>query len=483
MNTKNRRLLSLLAAALAISCGLVTAGDAAAEDSGYFSASVAGKSTNYVTIDMNSGVYADMMIANGNVTSTQSVAAMAQANGAFAAINGTYFEAYEGLPIAWGTVIRDGEMVHSGNNAVGAFTADGRFLVDRITWEIEGYLDGELVCYPWRINHPSTEAESISILTDEYQAPAVPPEGGKAILVGADGRVSGSTEGEFTVPAGGFVMTFGPAPQILAQANKFYVGGRVSYSYSAKTTFTGEGDWKNITCAVGAGPSLIINGQVTADGPAEGFTEDKIVTYAAGRSFIGATADNRVFFGNIGAATLTEAAAVCQELGLVNAMCLDGGGSIALYYEGRVASGGRDVNNALGFFRGEKQPPLGVSINGRAVNWTDARPFIDENSRTLVPLRAVADAMGLEISWDGGKQEAKFTDGERSIIFPVGSRSALTTEGSVTMDTAAIVIEGRTYAPARPLAVYFGYEVTWDGATRTVILTKEGDGPIGGDGL
>ncbi|MBQ9348455.1 MAG: leucine-rich repeat protein, partial [Oscillibacter sp.] len=78
---------------------------------------------------------------------------------------------------------------------------------------------------------------------------------------------------------------------------------------------------------------------------------------------------------------------------------------------------------------------------------------------------------------------AKFTDGERSIIFPVGSRSALTTEGSVTMDTAAIVMEGRTYAPARPLAVYFGYEVTWDGATRTVILTKEGDGPIGGDGL
>ena len=38
---------------------------------------------------------------------------------------------------------------------------------------------------------------------------------------------------------------------------------------------------------------------------------------------------------------------------------------------------------------------ISVTVSGRAVTWTDAAPFIDANSRTMVPLRAVADAMAM----------------------------------------------------------------------------------------
>ena len=465
-----KRRLAALLLALALAAPSVFAPAAYGEDSSYQSASVAGKSVNYVSVDMGSGVYADMMLADGTLTASRSVADMARENGAFAAVNGTYFSAYEGLPVPYGCIIQDGRLLHVSGGAVGAFTADGRFIVDRLNWEFRGYCDGQWASTPWRMNHPSTERASITIFTPEYGAPVTPLEGGQAVLVDAAGKVSDIVSETFSVPDRGFAISFGP--DILHVVKNYRIGASASYSYEPVPTFTKAADWKNVSCAVGAGPSLIINGTVTADGAAEGFTEDKINSYAAGRSFIGATADNRVMFGNIGSATLAEAAAVCQELGLVNAMCLDGGGSIALYYEGRAEYGGRNVNNAVGFFRGTRLPELSVAVNGRDVVWTDAKPFVDENSRTMVPLRAVADAMGLSVRWDAAAKEAVFADGERSIAFPAGGRTARSSDGPVTMDTAAVVLDGRSYAPVRYLAEFFGYTVIWDGDARRISLTS-----------
>ena len=49
------------------------------------------------------------------------------------------------------------------------------------------------------------------------------------------------------------------------------------------------------------------------------------------------------------------------------------------------------------------------------------------------------------------------------------------------MDTAAVIIEGRTYAPIRYLAEFFGFHVDWDGATRTVFITGSLEDPYGSD--
>ena len=114
---------------------------------------------------------------------------------------------------------------------------------------------------------------------------------------------------------------------------------------------------------------------------------------------------------------------------------------------------------------------VNVTVKGAAVLWTDAVPFIDENSRTMVPLRAVAEALGLTISWDGAAREASFTDGSKTIIFPIGSSEARTEDGSaIQMDTAAVIVNDRTFAPIRYLAEHFGFTVGWDGATKTVVI-------------
>ncbi|MDO4532028.1 MAG: copper amine oxidase N-terminal domain-containing protein, partial [Bacillota bacterium] len=115
-----------------------------------------------------------------------------------------------------------------------------------------------------------------------------------------------------------------------------------------------------------------------------------------------------------------------------------------------------------------------VVVNDNAVVWTDAKPMIKED-RTLVPLRAIANALGLEVAWDAVARQASFTDGKTKVVFELNSKEyvvfqdAAAEQGeTVQMDTAAISENGRTYAPAKYLAQAFGYTVGWDKETRTV---------------
>ena len=120
---------------------------------------------------------------------------------------------------------------------------------------------------------------------------------------------------------------------------------------------------------------------------------------------------------------------------------------------------------------GQDGSVVSVTVNGKAVTWTDAAPFIDKNNRTMVPLRAVADAMGLTVDWDGEAREAVFSNGSKTIYFPIGSTTARTGDGkNIQMDTAAVIVKDRTFAPIRYLAEYFGYTVGWNDATKTVSI-------------
>jgi len=117
-----------------------------------------------------------------------------------------------------------------------------------------------------------------------------------------------------------------------------------------------------------------------------------------------------------------------------------------------------------------------VTVNGKNVAWTDAKPYIDSNNRTLVPLRPIAEAMGLNVDWDEIINMAMFSSTEGFAEFTIGSRTMecgnMSGAKTVSMDTAATIVNGRTYAPARYLAEAFGYNVGWDGNTSTVTISR-----------
>ena len=131
------------------------------------------------------------------------------------------------------------------------------------------------------------------------------------------------------------------------------------------------------------------------------------------------------------------------------------------------------------------QEPPQVLVEEQPILWTDAAPFLDENGRTLVPLRAVAEGLGLTVEWDAGNRQARFlreteeSEGyygaREQLTFSVGESRAtgcvyvcqagqchLEDLQVVEMDTAAVIVGDRVYAPLRYLAEFFGYTVEWD---------------------
>jgi hypothetical protein len=137
---------------------------------------------------------------------------------------------------------------------------------------------------------------------------------------------------------------------------------------------------------------------------------------------------------------------------------------------------------------------VNVMVEGIPVQWTDVRPFIDGNDRTMVPLRAVADAMGLDVEWDAENRTAVFTGMvigtwyvpyQRTYYVPIGSKESYyideinmreigggieRTTTVVPMDTEAVIVNDRTFAPIRFIAESFAYTVDWDEESRTVLI-------------
>ena len=116
-------------------------------------------------------------------------------------------------------------------------------------------------------------------------------------------------------------------------------------------------------------------------------------------------------------------------------------------------------------------------------------PYQDENDRTMTPLRTIANAMDLEVAWNEEAKTATFTRGNESVVFTIDSNKyqhVVTEEGKdpvteeLTMDTAAVQKDNRTYAPVRFLAEAMDYDVAWDEASLTVTLAAKGETVVTG---
>lgn len=113
---------------------------------------------------------------------------------------------------------------------------------------------------------------------------------------------------------------------------------------------------------------------------------------------------------------------------------------------------------------------ISVIFNGRALEF-DVPPYI-VNSRTMVPLRVIFDELGASIVWDNATKTVTATKGDTVIILTIGDNSPTINGKVTTIDQPMIAISGRTMVPLRFVAEAFGIDVGWDPGTRTVTITS-----------
>lgn len=114
-----------------------------------------------------------------------------------------------------------------------------------------------------------------------------------------------------------------------------------------------------------------------------------------------------------------------------------------------------------------------VMLDGAALQF-DVPPVI-ENGRTLVPLRAIFEALGAEISWNGATQTVLATKAGTQVVLTIGNPQAYRNNAPVLLDVPPKIIEGRTMVPLRFVSEAMGADVKWDGVTGTILITSLAD--------
>lgn len=113
-----------------------------------------------------------------------------------------------------------------------------------------------------------------------------------------------------------------------------------------------------------------------------------------------------------------------------------------------------------------------VVVDGKEIIFTDQAPII-KNDRTMIPLRGVLETMGIDIVWNAEEQSITAERGDSYALFKIGETTLKTAEGEINLDVAPEIINDRTMIPLRAVTESFGAEVTWDADTKTVTITDE----------
>ena len=90
----------------------------------------------------------------------------------------------------------------------------------------------------------------------------------------------------------------------------------------------------------------------------------------------------------------------------------------------------------------------------------DAAPYVDSNWRTMVPIRALAEAFDANVEWNNDDRTVTIKYNEQTIVMTVGEKDYTINGETATMDTEAVIQGDRTYVPIRFAAEAMGFKVT-----------------------
>ena len=139
-----------------------------------------------------------------------------------------------------------------------------------------------------------------------------------------------------------------------------------------------------------------------------------------------------------------------------------------------VITAGRDKDDAS--FTKTVVVPVGAMeiVAGEEVVALDVPAYINAAGYTMLPVRAVAVALGIHtnnVIWDQATKTVTILYGQRIITMQVGSK-VINVNGSAIPASAAVeIVNGRTFLGLRDLATALGVtDITWDAATQTATL-------------
>ena len=119
---------------------------------------------------------------------------------------------------------------------------------------------------------------------------------------------------------------------------------------------------------------------------------------------------------------------------------------------------------------------MDTKINGTdSFKGMDAAPYI-KNGRTMLPIRYIAEALGMSVSWDAKTRTVIIQDMFYTVEIPVDTNIIKVNGEVFTSDVKPEIVHGRTMLPianiARALGLVDGKDIIWDASKRQVIIKR-----------
>lgn len=277
------------------------------------------------------------ILSNDAITGLERLKNMAERNKAIAAVNSSYF-ALNGEIL--GLLKMDGEIASTSfvERTTLGILPDGKTIMDKVDYKGSVTLpDGRMVAITG-VNHE--RGANDLILYNNYFDSMNGTNGFGTDYIVSNGKVVAIAHGNAGIPPGGLVLS---AHGIVEKAlMDLKVGDAIKINQTL-------GDvWDKTVYAIGAGPRLVKNGTIFLTSKEEQFPSD-ITKGRAPRTAVGVTKDGHIILlvvdgrqsTSIGM-TLQELAQFMQELGAVDAMNFDGGGSSEMIVTGKVVNNPSD---------------------------------------------------------------------------------------------------------------------------------------------
>lgn len=367
MKKGKTRILSLLTA-LVLCVSLLPTPASAADENGVtvWNDAIGGSTARLVTVAMTPGRTGVVSLANNSIVEAASARSIIDAENArgrtvVAAINGGFFNSYtsgapvfpSSCPLIMNAVVRDGQLIHTGNTAALGFTADGKPMVDWVT--LKAYVDlgmsSGFTPGTWSVNTLETDPEAIMLFDEHLTLPVNIPSSSTMFYI-ENGRITRAVPGAtLTVPAGTQVLVYNSGIVSIEQGyGRLPEVGMPARVIIRASGTSRDGEWSNVREALVGGPLLVKDGaSVVDDSRNSSYYGDpkQKPDVVQTRSFVGVTSSGALVMGTV-SSSFRKIADWMVANGVQEGLAMDGGASSMLYANGSfVTPAGRNLASVL----------------------------------------------------------------------------------------------------------------------------------------
>lgn len=133
--------------------------------------------------------------------------------------------------------------------------------------------------------------------------------------------------------------------------------------------------------------------------------------------------------------------------------------------------------NSKTIYKGENFVFSTLIVNDKKIDLPDAKPFMDSNFKTFIPVRVVSEALGAKVFWNGNTKQVTLQKDSNVLILTIGKAEYTHNNKLYKLESAIIAKDNRTFAPIDMICDFFGADILMDLEIETmsiIIFDKSG---------